>query len=109
VGGRTAYAQKFSSMSALGPALVEILGHPGQTSEPGRLWPPHAAPLDSTCASNAYGLIALLRELRVPVIVISSSIAVPLPISLSSLVMLEGLFAELQLFGCLRAAKEVPR
>jgi hypothetical protein len=66
-------------------------------------------PSISTCASNAYGLIALLRELRVPVIVISSSIEVPLPISLNSPVMLEGLFTELQLFGCLRTAKEVLR
>jgi DNA-binding response OmpR family regulator len=60
---------------------------------------------------NAYGLIALLRELRVPVIMISGSIESPPPMSLKQVVMLEKPFTEAQLLGCLRSlmAKKVPR
>jgi DNA-binding response OmpR family regulator len=65
---------------------------------------PHAALVDFHLRDdNAYGLIALLRELRVPVIVISGSIESPPPISLKGVVMLEKPFTEAQLLGCLRS------
>jgi DNA-binding response OmpR family regulator len=73
---------------------------------------PHAALVDFHLRDdNAYGLIALLRELGVPVIVISGSIESPPPISLKGVVMLEKPFTEAQLLGCLRSliAKKVPR
>jgi DNA-binding response OmpR family regulator len=73
---------------------------------------PHVALVDFHLRDdNAHGLIALLRELRVPVIVISGSIEFPPPISLKEVVMLEKPFTEAQLLGCLRSliAKKVPR
>ena len=72
---------------------------------------PHIALVDFHLRDdNAYGLIALLRELHVPVIVISGSIESPPPTSLKGLVMLEKPFTEAQLLGCLRSliAKKVP-
>jgi CheY-like chemotaxis protein len=51
---------------------------------------PHAALVDFHLREdNAYGLIALLRELRVPVIVIFGSTEFPPPISVKGVVMLE--------------------
>ena len=73
---------------------------------------PHVALVDFHLRDdNAHGLIALLRELRVPVVVISGSIEFPPPISLKEVVMLEKPFTEAQLLGCLRLliAKKVPR
>jgi DNA-binding response OmpR family regulator len=65
---------------------------------------PHAALVDFHLRDdNAYGLIALLRELHVPVIVISGSIESPPPTSLKGLVMLEKPFTEAQFLGCLRS------
>jgi len=73
---------------------------------------PHAALVDFHLRDdNAHGLIALLRELHVPVIMISGSIEFPPPISLKEVVMLEKPFTEAQLLGCLRSlmAKKTPR
>jgi DNA-binding response OmpR family regulator len=65
---------------------------------------PHAALVDFHLRDdNAHGLIAQLRELRVPVIVISGSIEFPPPTSFKELVMLEKPFTEAQLIGCLRS------
>jgi DNA-binding response OmpR family regulator len=65
---------------------------------------PHLALVDLHLRDNhAYGLIAQLRELRVPVIVISGSIESPPPISLEGVMMLEKPFSEAQLLGCLRS------
>jgi hypothetical protein len=49
-----------------------------------------------------YSLIAQLRELGVPVIVLSSSIEFPPPMSLEGVMMLEKPFTEAQLVQCLR-------
>ena len=73
---------------------------------------PHVALVDLHLRDNhAYGLIAQLRELEVPVIVISGSIEFPPPISLEGVMMLEKPFSEAQLLGCLRSlmAKKVAR
>jgi DNA-binding response OmpR family regulator len=60
---------------------------------------------------HAYGLIAQLRGLGVPVIVISGSIEFAPPISLEGVMMLEKPFSEAQLLECLRSlmAKKIPR
>jgi CheY-like chemotaxis protein len=65
---------------------------------------PHVALVDFHLRDgNAYGLIARLRELGVPVIMISGSIEFPLPISLEGVTMLEKPFSETQLLACLRS------
>ena len=67
---------------------------------------PHLALVDLHLRDNhAYGLIAQLRELGVPVIVISGSIEFPPPISLEGVMMLEKPFSEAQLLECLRSLK----
>jgi DNA-binding response OmpR family regulator len=52
---------------------------------------------------NAYGLIAQLREVGVPVIMISGSIELPPPVSLEGVLMLEKPFTEARLLDCLRS------
>jgi DNA-binding response OmpR family regulator len=65
---------------------------------------PHVALVDFHLRDgNAYGLIARLRELGVPVIMISGSIEFPAPISLEGVTMLEKPFTEAQLLACLRS------
>ena len=72
---------------------------------------PHVALVDFHLRDgNAYGLIARLRELGVPVIMISGSIEFPLPISVEGVTMLEKPFSEAQLLACLRSlVAKIPR
>jgi CheY-like chemotaxis protein len=64
---------------------------------------PHVALVDFHLRDgNTYELIARLRGLGVPVVMISGSIECPLPISLEGVTMLEKPFSEAQLLGCLR-------
>ena len=93
--------------SLLEPEGVTVAGPATTVAEAKKLMAecrPHAALVDFHLRDdNAYGLIALLRELRVPVIVTSGSIESPPPISLKGVMMLEKPFAEAQLLGCLRS------
>jgi two-component system CheB/CheR fusion protein len=73
---------------------------------------PHVALVDFHLRDgDAYGLIVQLRELGVPVIMISGSLESPPPILLEGVMMLGKPFSEAQLLGCLRSlvAKEAPR
>jgi DNA-binding response OmpR family regulator len=86
---------------------VTVVGPATTVAEAKRLMAerrPHVALVDFHLRDdNAYGLIAVLHELRVPVIVISGSIESPPPISLEGVMMLEKPFTEAQLLGCLRS------
>jgi DNA-binding response OmpR family regulator len=70
---------------------------------------PHVALVDFHLRDgHAYGLIAELRGLGVPVIMISGSIEFPPPVSLEGVVMLEKPFTEAQLLECLRSLMVSP-